>query len=68
MGIRTDVGEDAKGDPTRIIPQQPDPGAPVVQDEGEPLIPRVAGDRDDGPAAGREAQTPSDRKGRAEDE
>jgi hypothetical protein len=62
MGIPTDVSEDPKGDPTRVIPQQPDPGAPVRSDGVEPLIPRVAG-TDEPPPAGKQARTPGDQFG-----
>jgi hypothetical protein len=60
MPIRTDVSEDSKGDPSKVIPNQPEPGLP---DEGvQPLLPR---DRSKGtaPPAGRDAQTPGDRRG-----
>lgn len=35
--MRTDVSEDAKGDPTKSVPQQPDPTA--RSPEAEPLLP-----------------------------
>jgi hypothetical protein len=61
MPIRTDISEDPKGDPSKILPHQPEPG--VTDDEVEPLLPR--GDRPGArpPAApGKEARTPGDRR------
>jgi hypothetical protein len=65
MPIRTDVSEDLKGDPTKVIPHQPEPGAP--REDVEPLLPRQ--NRKDAhkdaapPGPGQAAQTPADRRG-----
>jgi hypothetical protein len=61
MPIRTDVSEDPKGDPTKVIPNQPEPGAPG--EDVEPLLPR-RGRKDAAPPPPDEAaQTPADRRG-----
>lgn len=60
MPIRTDVSEDPKGDPTKVIPHQPEPGAP--REDVEPLLPRDHKDAAP-PAPGQAAQTPADRRG-----
>ncbi len=61
MPIRTDVSEDPKGDPTKILPNQPDPTR--RDDEVEPLLPRRSGTAAPPPPPGRAAQTPGDRRG-----
>ncbi|HEY0705698.1 MAG TPA: hypothetical protein VGG33_02820 [Polyangia bacterium] len=61
MPIRTDVSEDPKGDPSKIIPNQPLPqtGAP----EREPLFPTPDGPPSD-PKVRPASETPADRRGR----
>jgi len=65
MPIRTDISEDPKGDPSKIIPNQPEPRLPDedVGERVEPLLPRR--DRSDvaPPPPGKVAQTPGDRTG-----
>ncbi|HEY0714178.1 MAG TPA: hypothetical protein VGF45_15965 [Polyangia bacterium] len=63
MPIRTDVSEDPKGDPSKIIPQQPIPrtGPP----ETEPLFPEPDGPVSD-PRVKPNAETTGDRHGRTE--
>lgn len=60
MPIRTDVSEDAKGDPTKLIPQQPTPGQ--EDRDREPVIPKPDGPKSD-PKAKKPAQTVTDRRG-----
>jgi hypothetical protein len=63
MGVRTDISEDPKGDPSKILPEQPEPGA--RREDVEPLLPkRHAGPRP--PRARPQAQTPGDRRGLGE--
>jgi hypothetical protein len=59
MPIRTDISEDPKGDPSKLIPNQPEPRRPG---EGvQPLLPRD-GSKGAAPPPRREAQTPADRR------
>jgi hypothetical protein len=60
MPIRTGVSEDPKGDPSKLLPSQPEPGVPG--EDVEPLLPK--GRKHAAPAApGQTAQTPADRRG-----
>jgi hypothetical protein len=68
MGMRTDISEDPKGDPSKIIPHQPTPRVPGQgddEDAAQPLLPKPdpASQR---PAARPQAQTPADRRGLGE--
>jgi hypothetical protein len=60
VGVRTDISDDPKGDPSRVLPDQPVPDR--RKREGiEPLLPRGKTRR---PArVSPDAQTPGDRRG-----
>jgi hypothetical protein len=58
MPIRTGVSEDPKGDPTKLVPHQPEPGG---ADDVEPLLP--APEKTAAPAPKKEGQTAGDRVG-----
>jgi hypothetical protein len=58
MPIRTGVSEDPKGDPSKIIPNQPEPGG--VSDV-EPLLP--APEKTAAPTPRKGGQTAGDRRG-----
>jgi hypothetical protein len=57
VGTRTGISEDPKGDPTKILPNQPVPGGRGV----EPLSPKSKSSRPG--KTGSAAQTESDRQG-----
>jgi hypothetical protein len=61
MPIRTGVSEDPKGDPTKLVPNQPEPGVPG--EDVEPLLPRRGRSAAPDAPPGRAAQTPGDRRG-----
>lgn len=60
--MRTDISEDSKGDPTKILPQPPlrrdDGGEPLLPNEDLDAAPSVSSGQD------QQAETESDRKSR----
>jgi hypothetical protein len=61
MTIRTDVSEDPKGDPTKLIPHQPVPRTGDA--DTEPVFPKPDGPRSD-PRVKPSSETEADRRGR----
>jgi hypothetical protein len=58
MPFRTGISEDPKGDPSKLVPHQPEPGLP---DDVEPLLPKA--EKTAAPAPSKGAQTAGDRRG-----
>lgn len=64
MPIRTGVSEDPKGDPSKVIPNQPEPALPGdPTEEVTPLLPPPDRSAGPPPRPGKTAQTPADRRG-----
>ena len=61
MSVPTDVSEDPKGDPSKNLPNQPDP----TRQTREPLFPKPEGERPD-PNSRPDAETPGDQRARRE--